>query len=76
MVVLCLKTQGEIANTGNFTFTWVWPPCSDFPFSFSMPGSLAQHVAEVEQKSDAISAWNEYSILSIQGFVYKCGQYL
>ena len=37
---------------------------TDFPFSFSVPGILAQHVAEVEWKSDAISAWNEYSILN------------
>ena len=37
---------------------------TNFPFLFSVPGILVQHVAEGEWKLDAISAWNEYSILN------------
>ena len=50
------NTGGKLQTQGILLLPECGHPCLDFPFSFSMPGILAQHVAEVEQKSDAISA--------------------
>ena len=39
--------------------------CLGFPFSFSVPGILAHHVAEVQQKLYTILVLNGYSIIRL-----------
>ena len=61
-VYLCLKTWGKFVNIGEFYFYLSvagfneYVETTDFPFLFSVPRILPQHVAEVGSKPDAISA--------------------